>query len=208
MLNTTLRLLHPIMPFITETLWAHFGSADEGMLIRAAWPAPEDHLIDAEAEAEIGWVVALVSQVRSVRSESRVPAATRIPVLHLQGANEATVRRARTHAERIQMLARIARIEVNGAAPPNGAVQLVQDEATVFLPLADIIDIAAEQARLERELDKLAGELGKIERKLDDDKFLARAPEHVIAEQRERHAETTETREKLAAALQRIAGAV
>jgi valyl-tRNA synthetase len=206
-LNTALRLLHPIMPFITETLWAHFGSADEGMLIGAAWPAPEIHLIEAEAEAEIGWVVALVSQVRSVRSESRVPAAARIPVLHLQGANEATARRASTHAERIHALARIDRIEVNGAALPRGAVQMVQDEATVFLPLADIIDIPAEQARLKRELDKLAGELGKIEKKLDNDKFIARAPAHVVAEQRERHAETAEVRDKLEAALERIASA-
>ncbi len=205
-LNMTLRLLHPIMPFITEALWERFGTGED-LLIQATWPEPDGSLIDTHAETEIGWVIELVSQVRSVRSESGVSAAARIPILHLQGASATTAERVAAHAERIGVLARIERIEVNGPAPPTGAVQLVQDEATVLLPLADIIDIPAEQARLRRELDKIGAELGKLEKKLGDDKFLDRAPEHVIAEQRERYAEAGQAKAKLEAALDRIAGA-
>ena len=103
----------------------------------------------------------------------------------------------------IKRLARIGEVALDGGVP-KGAVQLVVDEATVVLPLADVIDVAGEKDRLARELGKLEGEIAKIDKKLGNQDFIAKAPERVIEEQRERRAEAEGVRTKLATALERI----
>ena len=112
-------------------------------------------LADADADEEIGWLVKLVSEVRSVRSEMNVPAGAKIP-LALVGANKATRARAEAHEDTIERLARIDAISF-AKAPPQGSAQIVLGEATAALPLAGVIDMGAERTRLAREIDKAQG---------------------------------------------------
>ena len=203
-----LKILHPFMPFITEQLWEQFAPKEneaDTLLIDAEWPVFDPATIDAGAAAEMNWVVKLVTEVRTVRSEMNVPPGARIPAI-LRGASDTTKSRLATHAEQIHWLARLSEVAVDGAVP-RGAVQTVVDEATLALPLADIIDLDQERARLAREIDKLAGEIDKFDKKLANENFVARAPEEVVEEQRERRAEAADAKAKLEAALKRLSAA-
>jgi valyl-tRNA synthetase len=201
-----LRMLHPFMPFITEELWTQFGGEDDGMLIVESWPELDDTLDDAASRAEMDWVIALITGVRSVRSEMNVPPAARMPLL-LTGANETSAEWLVRNNAIIQRLARLGTVET-GEVIPDGAVQLVQGEATAVLPIADVIDIAQEKARLQTAIAKSEGEIGKLEKKLGNAQFLAKAPEAVIEEQRERLTTTQATCAKLADALERLSAAL
>ena len=142
-LDRALKLLHPFMPFVTEELWAKLAREGEGrdtLLILAPWPKHQG-LENAEADAEIGWLIRLISEVRSVRSEMNVPAGAKVPLV-ISGASDATAARAKRHEDTILRLARIEAMSFGKA--PAGAVQIVLDEATLALPLAGIIDVAAE----------------------------------------------------------------
>ena len=197
-----LHLLHPFMPFVTEELWSQFRPAGAGLLLLDPWPLDDPALHDSAAEAEMGWVVRLVSMVRAVRAEMNVPAGARIELL-MRDANATSRARLDRHADQIKTLARLANITLD-AAVPKGAAQLVLDEATLVLPLAGVIDIDAERRRLEKEIARLEGEIGKIDAKLADERFLARAPAEVVEEQRERRAEASDTKARLGAALARL----
>jgi valyl-tRNA synthetase len=202
-LHQALHLLHPMMPFVTEELWQQTGG--EGLLITAPWPRYGDALLDAAAEAELGWVVRLVSQIRAVRSEMNVPVAAKIPLL-IKGASADTSERLRGYRDIIATLARLSTIDGTQDAP-GGAVQIVLDEATLILPLADVIDLGQERARLDKELKRLAGEIAKIDAKLGNESFVAKAPPEVVEEQRERREEAVAARAKLSDALARLAAA-
>ncbi len=208
-LGQLLHLLHPIIPFVTEELWEHLGGAEKGRLITAPWPVYDDESIDTEAMAEMDWVIRLISEVRAVRAEMNVPAAAKIPLL-LRDADAANVARLERHRGLIERLARLSSLDIlDGAAPQGaqgGAVQIVIDEATVLLPLAEVIDLDQELARLQREKDKAEGEIAKIDKKLANQQFLAKAPADVIETQHERRAESAQLRDRLAAALERMAG--
>ena len=206
-LDRALKLLHPFMPFVTEELWAKLASPDnarESLLILAPWPKHQG-LENAEADAEIGWVIRLISEVRSVRSEMNVPAGAKVPLV-ISGASDGTTARAKRHEETILRLARIEAMSFGKA--PAGAVQIVLDEATLALPLAGIIDVAAESKRLKREIDKVGSEIRQLDAKLANEKFVARAPEHVVEEQRERKADAEATAARLEQALKRLEAAL
>ena len=204
-LGQLLHLLHPFMPFITEELWGHLGGAKGGRLITSAWPSYDDGLIDPDAAAEIDWMIRLISEVRAVRAEMNVPAKAQIPLL-VRDANTANQARLERHRDLIARLARLSSIELAGREVPKGAVQIVLDEATAILPLADVIDLSKELARLKREVEKAEGEIAKLDKKLGNRQFLAKAPPDVVEEQKERRTESVQLRDKLAAALGRLAG--
>ncbi|CAN0263491.1 unnamed protein product [Discosporangium mesarthrocarpum] len=200
-LQHILKILHPFMPFITEELWAQFGAADT-LLADADWPSLDPAMIDTAAADEMNWLVRLVTEVRTVRSEMNVPPSARIPAI-LRDASDTTKSRLATHSEQIHWLARLSEVEIDGDIP-RGSVQTVVDEATLALPLADIIDLDQERGRLAKEIDKLAGEIDRFDKKLANQNFVARAPEDVVEEQRERRAEAADAKAKLEAALQRL----
>ena len=203
-LDQLLHLLHPIMPFVTEELSEQaFGG---GSLITAAWPNQDRLTIDDAAAVEMDWVIRLISGIRGVRSEMNVPPAAPLTMLVRDAAAPTRARLAR-HQEIIRRLARLDRIDVDSTGLPEGAVQVVVDEATVMLPLAGIIDIAKERARLAKDVDRIAGEISKIEAKLSNQQFVAKAPPEVIEEQRERLADARETRDRLASARDRLPSA-
>jgi valyl-tRNA synthetase len=207
-LDQILILLHPFMPFITEELWARlgdFGQKRTGMLVTEAWPALQDELIDPDAEAEIEWMVRLIEETRSTRSQLNVPAGAKIPML-LIGADEVSEARLERYQDLIDRMCRLEYSTSDEAAPP-GSVTFVLDGATVALPLEGVVDLPAEAARLKKEIAKRDGELAKMDGKLNNEAFVSKAPEEVVEELRERREEEALTRTKLAAALRQIEGA-
>ncbi|TWT00672.1 valine--tRNA ligase [Reyranella sp. CPCC 100927] len=198
-LRETVKLLHPIMPFITEEIWDKLGHrAEQGALIGQAWP---DRLPspDQAAGDEMEWLVKLITDVRSARAEVNVPAGAKLKLI-VRDASAATRARLATHRNAIERLARVDGVEIDGSVP-SGVLQLVVGEATYALPVADVIDLKAERLRLEKEIRKLEGEVTKIDAKLGNAQFLAKAPEEVVEEQRERRAEALSTIARLKQAL-------
>ena len=189
------------MPFITEELWDKLGHrAEHGALIGQPWPVTP--ALDAEADAEMGWLVKLISDIRSARAELNVPAGAKLRML-VVGGDAPTAKRLDTHRAAIERLARIEGIEAASTAP-KGALQIVVGEATYALPVTDVIDLKAEGTRLQKEIKKLADEVVKIDAKLSNDAFVSRAPEEVVEEQRERRSQAEQTRERLSTALERL----
>ena len=206
-LDQIMKLLHPFMPFITEELWERRAGAlgaGEELLALSAWPALEG-LADPKADAEIGWLIALIGEVRSVRSEMNVPGGAKIPLVLVGGGKPARTRTARYE----EPIKRIARIETIAFAktPPKGAAQIVLSDVTAALPLAGVIDMDAERARLEREIAKSEGEIAKVDAKFANADFVAKAPPEVVEENRERKASFEATVKKLRTALKRVEAA-
>jgi valyl-tRNA synthetase len=197
-------LLHPFMPFITEELWAIKGlegEAREGMLALARWPRLTE-LEDAEAEAEVGWIVELISEVRSLRAEMNLPAGAEIALV-VVGADKSAQARAAHWEDTLKRLARLTGVAFADAAPKSSAQLLVRG-VLVALPLEGVIDLAAEGKRLDKEIEKLEGEAKKLEVKLANPGFLAKAEEEVIDEHRERLEAARARIEKLRAARGRL----
>ncbi|RAZ89131.1 valine--tRNA ligase [Mesorhizobium hawassense] len=202
-LDEIYKLLHPMMPFMTEELWAQTageGKERSSLLCHAAWPSPDFE--DDEAAADINWLVDLVSGIRSVRSEMNVPPVAIAPLMVI-GANSFTHERLGRHAQAIKRLARVGDIALVDA-PPRGSAQIVLNEATISLPLGSLIDLQAEAARLQKELAKVTEEIARLHKKLSNEKFVANAPEEVVEAEREKLAEYREAQEKLSVALTRV----
>ncbi len=204
-LDAILRLLHPFMPFVTEELWGRTGQAEarDRMLVRAGWPEYGDELVNHSAREEIEWTIRMVSEIRSVRAEMNVPPSAKIPLL-VTGAGDKTRARMERQRELIATLARISDMAEQSGDLPNGSVQTVVDEATLVLPLADVIDLEQERERLNKAVAKLEGQIGGMTKKLANKGFTDKAPAEVVATQRERLAEAEQTRDKLRDALSRF----
>ena len=202
-LGLILRLLHPAMPFVTEALWDHFGYGAPCSLIRARWPEPAPLTGAEAARAELDWVIRLITEIRTARAELNVPPSVKAPVL-LRDAAPATRARAARWDEAIRRLARAEHVAALEGPAPSGAVQAVLDEATVVIPLGGLIDLAAERARLGKERERSRAEAEKLARKLANADFTARAPEEVVAENRERLAAAEAEAARLDAALARL----
>ena len=204
-LETALRLLHPIMPFITETLWQalpHGASANSIMV--AAWPTCDDALIDPEAEARMQCLQEVVTGVRIIRGERNVPPGRQVEVLISAASDEAeqTLRRAVPY---IALLSRAASVQVGqGLVRPPAAGSAMTAAAEIFVPLAGLIDLATERQRLKREIQKMDSLLKGLDAKLANERFLAKAPPKIVAQERQRQAEYRATREKLTASLERV----
>ncbi len=198
-LDQILIMLHPIMPFITEELWAATGTR-ETLLINGAWPT-KPHAFD-QAAAEMDWLTGLITSVRSVRAEMNIPAGAKFPLL-LIGEQASATARLEKFDGLIKRLARIENISTI-AEPPKGAVQIVHGECTYALPVADVIDIEAEMARLSKNQSKLLGEKKSLEGKLGNQNFVAKAPPAVVEEAKTRVQEIDDEVKLLVAAMDRL----
>jgi len=229
-----LKLLHPFMPFITEELWAVTAKRD-GLLALAPWTRKADTLSpeqlalisttslndplmppvllaldaadfsDPAAEAEIGWVVDLVTAIRSVRAEMNIPPATLTPLL-LAGASRETRGRAQRWNDVVKRMARLADITFADRAPA-GAVQLLVRGEVAALPLKGVIDFSAERARLDKELAKAEADVKRVDAKLANEKFVANAPEEIVEEEKEKREAATARKAKIVEALERLKNA-
>ncbi|WP_127752597.1 valine--tRNA ligase [Devosia sp. 1566] len=203
-LDQILKMLHPFMPFVTEELWAETGAhgpARDGLLILSTWPEL-DGLEDPAADAELSWLIEVITNIRSVRSEMNVPASAKLQ-LAVIGADDTTLRRLVAGTSLITRLARLEAISPQTTVPGESA-QFVVGEATWALPLAEFIDISAEKARLQKEIGKLDAEVSQIDKKLGNEQFVAKAPEEVIEEQKARRQAAADRRSRIGDALQRL----
>ncbi|MCW0979205.1 valine--tRNA ligase [Agrobacterium sp. BT-220-3] len=205
-LDEIYKLLHPFMPFMTEELWAHTAGEGEersDLLCLTDWPVPEFR--DDAAAAEINWLIDLVSGIRSTRAEMNVPPGATASLV-VVGANTSTEARLDRHAAAIRRLARAD--EIRGAdVAPKGSAQIIVGEATVCLPLGNLVDLGAEKARLEKAIGKVDAEMERIDKKLSNEKFVANADPEVVAAERERKAELDVQLASLRTALQRVSEA-
>ena len=198
-----LKLLHPFMPFITEELWARTSETPrESLLIIADWPARPTVPGADVATAEMHWVIELIKGVRSVRAEMNVPAGAKIPLV-LTGANQTAKDRLARNKDVILTMARLTSADP-ASDIPKGSAQFVIEEAVVALPLGDVIDFAKERARLEKDLKKAQEEIARFDAKLGNAQFVAKAPEEVLTEQREKRAEAAALAVRLDEAIGRL----
>jgi valyl-tRNA synthetase len=199
-----LHLLHPLTPFVTEELWLRRYDAPGGPLIAAPWPELDAALVDAEAAAELDWLIRTISALRAARSELDVPPAAQLKLV-VRDAGPATRARLTEHRDALLRLARLAGIETSQEPLPRGSLQVVVDEATFAVPLAGVIDLEQEPQRLDQQLANARAEIARFDQQLSNPQFLDRAPADVVETQRARRAEIEQTRQKLEAALARIA---
>jgi valyl-tRNA synthetase len=198
-LDQILVMLHPFMPFVTEELWSKLGVRDDDLIV-AKWPIADARAIDPEAGKEIDWLIRLVSEVRSSRTELNVPPGARLPV-YLRDASAETRARFERLAPAIARLARIDRAEGEASG---GAAQVVVDEATFVLPLEGVIDLAAERTRLTKAIEAAAKERDGLAGRLNNPSFVERAKPEAVEKARADHAEKSAEAERLTAALARL----
>jgi len=229
-----LKLLHPFMPFITEELWMVTASRD-GLLALAPWSRKADTLTveqlallsttgindplmpmpvmlavdpgdftDDAAEAEIGWVIDLVTAIRSVRAEMNIPPST-LTALVLAGVSVETEQRVPRWSDVIKRMARLSDISFADRAP-EGSAQLVVRGEVAALPLKGVVDLAAERARLAKEIAKAESDISRVDAKLGNDKFVANAPEEIVEEEKDKREAASARRAKFQEALERLQG--
>jgi valyl-tRNA synthetase len=196
-LDQILKLLHPFMPFITEEMWDKIDARRESHLIVAAWPEFGNELFHVHATEEIEWLQTLITNIRSVRSDMNIPPAKKADLLMLSSDLDP---RLSYYAPQLSPMARVAEVKTASEAP-QGALQTVVDGVTYAIPLEGLIDLDAERARLNKEIDKAQDEIDKIDKKLSNEAFVAKAPEKVVALQKERRADYVAEQEKLKEAL-------
>jgi valyl-tRNA synthetase len=198
--------MHPVMPFITEELWAQLAGEGapraETTLIGAAWPDLPEAFVDAAAESEIGWLVDLVTDIRQLRAEMNVPPSAKPPLAFVT-PDAATADRIGRHRDLILTLGRVSEVGTAESAPA-GAVTFVSGGSTAALSLAGIIDVAAERARLNKEIAAFDSDIAHFNKKLGNPNFVSRAAPEVVDEQRQKLAEAEAGKAKLQSALARL----
>jgi valyl-tRNA synthetase len=206
-LETVLRLLHPVTPFITDEIWrrvAPLAGRTGRTIMREPYPAPEDFAADAEAEAELGWIMTFVLGIRQIRGEMDIAPSRAMPVL-LQDATADDLARLERHRAYLQRLANLASIEALGpdARAPAAATALL-GATKLLVPLAGLIDARAEVARLEKRLGKEQTEHTRLTQKLANTGFVSRAPAELVEEERRRLAQLESACAQLGAQLERL----
>ncbi len=207
-LEVALRLAHPFMPFITEEIWqrikAQAGATGDTIMLQA-WPVANEARIDAAAEGDIEWVKALMLGLRQIRGEMNISMAKRIDII-LKNANSEDQRRLQENAPLLNKLAKLESVTILAAGdePPMSATALVGD-MEVLVPMAGLIDKAAELGRLDKEIQRLEGEVKRVGGKLGNAGFVDKAPAEVIEKERAKLAEAEQALGKLAEQRARIA---
>ncbi|WP_417823891.1 valine--tRNA ligase [Thalassospira lucentensis] len=207
-LDQILLILHPVMPYITEELWDKISDNRSSMLMSASYPKFDETLIDRAAEAEVDLSIRLIGDIRGVRSEMNVPPGAEVPI-YLVDATDAMKAAVSAQEAQVKRLARVAEIGFKGQgdieAIAKGAIQTVVDGVTVFVSVADFIDVAAEKSRLEKEIQGKAKYIMGQEGKLSNENFVSRAPDHIVATEKAKLEEAKDTLAKLNEAYDRIA---
>ena len=202
-LDQILLLMHPITPFITEELWTKLSDKRTSSIMIAEWPELDDTLINTSANEEMDWVVRLISQVRTIRSEMNVPPGAKIPLI-LKDACERAQSCLVNHADLLKRVARLSSLELLSGDVPAGSVQDVIDEAILILPISETIDLTEEKSRLDKEIDKQTAEIDRFEKKLSNERFVTSAPDEVVATERQKLADAQQTKIKLQEAWERL----
>ncbi len=201
-LDQCMIMLHPIMPFVTEELWQTLGTRDK-MLVHTDWPTYQaTDLVNENADREMNWTIALIEGIRSARAQVHVPAGARVPLL-VTGLDTNGQSAWNNNEVMIKRLARIETLD-HVDSFPKGCVTIPMEGGTFGIPLADLIDVKEEIGRLEKTLGKLAKELGGLRGRLNNPKFVASAPDEVVAEARENLRLREDEEAQLKAAIARL----
>ena len=199
-LDQSMILLHPFMPFITEELWGTTGKR-EALLVHTGWPELPAALIDPAAEAEMSFVTTLIDDIRSARAQVHVPVGLKADLVATRLTDAARQAFQRNEA----LIKRLARIDtVTDGAAPKGSIAVAAEGAAFAIPLAGLIDIAEEKSRLQKALDKLAKEIGGLKGRLDNPNFVRSAPEDVVIEAQSNLEARQEEAAKVQEALKRL----
>jgi len=207
MLEALQRALHPLMPFITEEIWqktAALAGRGGATIMLEPYPDAADYPPDPAAETEVAWLQGFILAVRQIRGEMDINPAKRIPVLVKEpsAGDRANIERHRTYLERLAGIDRISVLEHGGAAPQ--AATAMVGELTILVPMANLIDAAAESERLGKRLAKTRQDLEKTRAQLGNENFISHAPAAVVGALRERAAELERTASGLEAQLKRV----
>ena len=202
-LEQVYKILHPFMPYMTEELWALTATDKhkrDTMLALASWP--DINFRDEKAAEDINWLIDVVGGIRSARAEMNVPAGAMAPLVIVE-AGQTTKERVERHEAAIKRLARIETIEF-ASKVPEASAQIILGEATFCMPLGKLIDFEAERARLSKEMGKIDLDIEKVEKKLNNPKFVANAKPDIVEAERERLDELNAAKEKLVIAIKRL----
>jgi valyl-tRNA synthetase len=201
-LGQALHLLHPMMPFITEELWGQLFDKNQLLAIQS-WPQLPDSLQNKSARDKIENLIKIISDIRATRQALNVPASAKINV-RVTGADAATQNAIEESSAMIMRMARIENITFDTTPPQHGEAQIPLSSGTLLLPLAGLIDFAAESARLSKQAERLQKEISGLEARLNNKEFVAGAPEDIIEEQREKLSAAQDNHEKIQKALAQI----
>jgi valyl-tRNA synthetase len=207
-LGTVLKLLHPLIPFVTEELWLELvkrrGMKSETIMLER-FPQPDDFPGDAAAEDEIAWLKGFIGGVRQIRGEANLPRSSLLTV-RLADASDADRARVERYGAYLRKLAGLERIELVAAGETvKGAATALLGAMKILVPLAGLIDVAAERERLGKQLAKTRDDLGKVRRKLENQSFVANAPPDIVAKEQARIAELEQRATQLDQQLARLA---
>ncbi len=204
-LEQILRLLNPFMPYVTEELFAGIAKRGNGeRLLNSEWPSYTNLSSNKNADEEISWVQKTISTIRSVRSDMNVPAGAKIALV-VQDANDVTKSRLQTYDAILKQMARLSSVELLTGSPPKQSLKAIVDEATLILPIADLIDLDKERERLQKQIAKLQDDIRKTDEKLGNEQFVSNAPPEIIDEFKARKVEAMNTIQKLETALSQLA---
>ena len=202
-LETILKLMHPYCPFITEEIWQNLPMERScSSIMIDTYPRFDPDLENSSATREMKVIMDTIDAIRSLRGEMNVPPSSRLP-LTLSSKSELINNRVKKFEELLLSLGRLSAIKVSENIPPE-TVQVVIDEAVAALPVGDFINVQGERARLEKEMEKIDLEIGKITKKLKNPNFVSKAPPEVVEEQRRRSEEYVVSKQKLEEAYSRL----
>jgi valyl-tRNA synthetase len=205
-LDRTLRLLHPFMPFLTEEIWQHLPHEAGETITLAAWPSYDAKFEAEEAVKEMSLLMDVIRAVRNIRAEVNVPPGKKVELwLKPSGAAEEGI--LRRNENYVRRFCNTSSLTLDASlAPPDKAMTAIVTGAELYLPLAGLIDIGQEIARLEKELAHLNAEVERVEKKLANEGYIAKAPAHVVEQERAKGQDYREKRDKVLARIAELRG--
>ncbi|WP_409341686.1 valine--tRNA ligase [Paenibacillus sp. MBLB4367] len=204
-LDRTMRLLHPFMPFITEEIWQHLPHEGETIVL-SSWPVYEERFEAEQAVREMELLMDAIRAVRNIRAEVNVPMSKKVELL-IKPANADTLAILQSNEEYVKRFCGTSLLEIDSALqPPDKAMSAVVTGAELYFPLAGLIDIGQEVARLEKELQTLHGEVERIEKMLANENFVSKAPAKKIEDEKAKLADYSDKRDKVIARIAELKG--
>jgi len=200
-LKTSLKLMHPFMPFITEEIWDTIKNKDEDLLIVSSWPKARDEFNFPEETKDAETFKEIIYKIRNVRGEMNI-APDKKPEVIFKTVDKNIISIINREDEQIKALAKISNITINGNYDPDKTdASAILPNVEIYLPLKGLIDIDKEKERLEKEIEKISIDLKKVNGKLSNEKFISKAPEEIINKEKNKKEELTKILEKLQASI-------
>ncbi|KAB8134725.1 valine--tRNA ligase [Gracilibacillus oryzae] len=204
-LDNTMRMLHPFMPFVTEEIWQQLPHEGESIVL-ASWPTVNQELSNKDASQVMQQLVAIIRSVRNIRAEVDTPLSKEIPIM-IQASDENGKAQLEENREYIDRFCNPSELTIDtNIQAPGKAMSAVVTGAEIFLPLEGLIDIDKELARLEAEVEKLNKEVERVDKKLSNEGFVKKAPEQVVEAEKAKQQDYIDKREKVQARIAELKG--